>query len=104
METVSWIVAAITASMGLLGGICAVVLPVAILLGLGIFLHRRSERSNAARREAQAWPSAPGMVLASTLQVLRTGRSRSEIPVIVYQYEVRGELFQIKPSAQASAS
>lgn len=94
METLNWIVAAITAMIGLLGGFCTIGVPLVILIGLGIFLYQRSRKSTAARLEAQAWPSTHGTVLTSALQVVRTGRSRSEIPVVVYQYEVRGEVFQ----------
>jgi len=80
--------------IGLLGGFCATILPLLILVGLGIFLYRRSQQSKAAKQAAQSWSSTMGTVLASTIQIKRTGRSRSEIPVVVYQYEVNGKALQ----------
>jgi hypothetical protein len=69
-------------------------LPLLIIGGLVVFLLRRGAQSNAARQTAQAWPSTSGTVLMSTIQVRRTGRSRSEIPVVVYQYQVGGQMYQ----------
>jgi hypothetical protein len=80
--------------MGVLGGICATVLPIIILVGLGIFLYRRSQQGSAAKQAAQAWPSTMGTVLMSTVQSKRTGNSTSIYPVVVYQYEVNGVSYQ----------
>ena len=66
------------------GGLCATVLPILILVGLGIFLYRRSQQSGATKQAAQSWSSTMGTVIASTIQIKRTSRSRSEIPVVVY--------------------
>jgi hypothetical protein len=70
------------------------VLPIIILVGLGIFLYRRSQQGNAAKQAAQSWASTMGTVLMSTIQIKRTSRSRSEIPVVVYQYQVNGTAYQ----------
>lgn len=70
--------------------ICAAVLPILILVGLGIFIYRRSKMRDASKQAAQNWSSAMGVVVTSTIQVKRTSRSRSEIPVVVYQYQVNG--------------
>ena len=80
--------------IGILGGICATVLPIIILVGLGIFLYRRSQQGSAAKQAAQSWASTMGTVLMSTIQIKRTSRSRSEIPVVVYQYQVNGTAYQ----------
>lgn len=70
--------------------ICVAVLPILILVGLGIFMYRRSKMRDAAKQAAQNWSSTMGVVVTSTIQVKRTSRSRSEIPVVVYQYQVNG--------------
>jgi len=80
--------------IGVFGGICATVLPIIILVGLGIFLYRRSQQGSAAKQAAQSWSSTMGTVLMSTIQIKRTGRSRSEVPVVVYQYQVNGQVHQ----------
>lgn len=85
------IFAILTSLIGLMGGLCAAILPIIILVGLGIFLYRRSKMRDVAKQAAQSWSSTMGTVIASTIQVRRTGKSRSEIPVVVYQYQVNGK-------------
>lgn len=70
--------------------ICAATLPVLILVGVGVFIYRRSKMKDVAKQAAQSWSSTMGAVVMSTIQVKRTSRSRSEIPVVVYQYQVNG--------------
>ena len=81
--------------LSVFGGLCATILPITILVILGVFLYRRSQQSNAARQAAQSWSSTLGTVIMSTIQIKRTSRSRSEIPVVVYQYQVNGKAYQI---------
>lgn len=69
-------------------------LPIAILAGLAVYLLRRGQKSGAARQAAQSWASTTGTVLMSTVQVQRVSRRRSEIPVVVYQYQVGGRTYQ----------
>ena len=80
--------------LSIAGGACAVILPLIVLVGFGIFFYRRYQQSNAARASAQSWPSTTGVVLSSSVQVRRTNRSRSEYPLVVYQYEVNGKSYQ----------
>jgi hypothetical protein len=94
LDAFGWIMTAFSALIGILGGLCTVGLPVIIVVGLALLLYRQNQKSNAARQAAQTWQVANGTVLTSTIQVRRTGKSRSEIPVIVYQYEVAGKMFQ----------
>jgi hypothetical protein len=96
MDAFNWLMAAVSTVIGLAGGLCVVTLPILILAGLGVFLYRQSRRAGAMRTAAQDWSQTQGTVLASTIQVRRTGRSRSEIPVVLYQYEVGGKMFQGK--------
>lgn len=76
------------------GAICAAVLPLAIFIGLGIFIYRRSKMRDAAKQSAQSWPGTMGVVTMSTLQIRRSSNnSRSEVPVVGYQYQVDGQSY-----------
>ena len=79
---------------GILGGLCAVVLPILAFIGFGIFMYRRSQKAKAALDSAQTWTGTMGTVLTSNVQIRRTGTSRSEFPVVVYQYQVNGQALQ----------
>ena len=94
MDAFNSLMAAISALLAVGGGLCAIGLPLLILGGLGVFLYRQRQKGSAAELAAQEWLSTTGTVLASKIQVRRTGRSRSEIPVVLYQYEVKGKMFQ----------
>jgi len=76
--------------LGLAGGLCATVIPILVFIGLGVFVYRRSKMRDAAKQAAQDWASTMGMVTMSTVQIRRTGRSRSEVPFIMYQFQVNG--------------
>ena len=84
----------LTLLVSLAGGACAIILPLVILTALGIFFYRQYQKGSAAKQSAQSWLSTTGIVLASTVQVRRSGKSRSEIPVVVYQYNVNGKSYQ----------
>ncbi len=77
--------------LGIVGGICAIILPIVTLIGFGIFVYHRSKMRDATRQAAQDWSSTMGVVITSTIQVKRSYKSRSEIPVVVYQYQVDGK-------------
>ena len=87
------IIAALTFILSIGGAICATVLPIAVLVGLGIFLYRRSKMRDVAKATAQSWSSTMGVVTMSTIQIRRTSRSRSEVPVVGYQYQVNGQAY-----------
>lgn len=80
--------------LGVFGAICATVVPLIILVGLGIFIYRRSQQGKVAKEAAQSWSGTMGTVLTSTVQSKRTGNSTSTYPVVVYQYEVNGKSYQ----------
>jgi len=80
--------------LAIFGGLCAVIVPLLVLGGLGYFLYRRSQQANVARAAAQAWPHTSGTVLRSRVQTRRSGNSTSHYPVVVYEYEVGGRRFQ----------
>ncbi len=91
MEIIGVLISLFGGLLGLLGAICAAVVPILVIVGLGIFLYRRSKMRDAAKQSAQDWASTMGAVISSMIQVRRTGNSRSEIPVVVYQYQVNGK-------------
>ena len=88
------IISIIGGLLGILGGVCATVVPVIVLIGLGIFLYRRSQQGMTAKEAAQSWPGTMGRVLMSSVQSKHTGKSISVYPVVVYQYEVNGRVYQ----------
>lgn len=77
--------------LSILGAVCLAVVPIAVLVLLGIFIYRRSKMRDVAKQFAQDWSSTMGVVITSTIQVKRSYKSRSEIPVVVYQYQVDGK-------------
>jgi hypothetical protein len=93
MDNISWLIAAVTGLVGILGSLCVVGLPILIIGGLVFYLYRQNKRSAAVRAAAQAWSDTTGTVVSSTIKVRRTGRSRSEVPVVVYQYVVNGHTY-----------
>jgi len=80
--------------LGVLGGLCATIVPLIFLVVLGIFLYRRSQQGQAAKQAAQSWQSTMGTVLSSSVQSRRSGNSTSTYPVVVYQYQVNGQMHQ----------
>lgn len=77
--------------LSILGAVCLAVVPIAVLVVLGIFIYRRSKMRDVAKQSAQDWSNTMGVVITSTVQVKRGYKSRSEIPVVVYQYQVDGK-------------
>jgi hypothetical protein len=82
--------------LGVFGGLCACIVPVVFLIGFGIFIYRRSQQSKVAKEAAQAWPSVMGTVLSSGVESRRSGNSISTYPVVIYQYQVNGQVHQGK--------
>jgi hypothetical protein len=88
------LVSALGGLLGLAGGLCACIVPVVLLIGFGVFMYRRSQQGKAAKDAAQSWPGVMGTVLSSSVQSRRSGNSTSTYPVVVYQYQVNGKVFQ----------
>jgi len=80
--------------LGVFGGLCACIVPVVFLIGFGIFTYRRSQQGKATKEAAQAWSSAMGTVLSSSVESRRSGNSTSTYPVVIYQYQVNGQVHQ----------
>lgn len=94
MEVFSVIVSLLGGGVAILGGLCAVVVPLALLAGMGYFFYRSSQKRKLAMQEAQLWPHTSGMVLQSAVHSRRTGNSTSIYPVVVYRYEVNDRTYQ----------
>jgi hypothetical protein len=67
---------------------------VAVLAGLGMHLGRRARRAAVVRHAAAAWGQTVGTVLSTTIQIRRLGQRRSEVPVVIYAYQVDGQPYQ----------
>jgi len=94
MDALNWLITGFGIFAGLAGAVCSVVIPILFLAGFGFFLYKRNQQSTVYRQKVQSWPGASGMVLTSSVQSRRTGRSVSIFPVVVYQYEVNGKTYQ----------
>jgi hypothetical protein len=94
MDNLTWLISGFGILTGMIGAACTIIVPVLLLGGVGFFLYKRSQQSNAVRQAAQSWLSTTGMVLMSSVQSRRSGNSTSTFPVVVYQYEVNGKTYQ----------
>lgn len=65
---------------------------VVALISLAVFARRR--RGSPSRSLAADWPHTSGTVLSATVQVGQKGATRSETPLVLYAYQVGGEVFQ----------
>ena len=94
MGIFEWIMAGSGLMVTVVSIICSVLLPLLILGGLGYFLYKRNQQSMAYRQSTQAWQSTTGTIMMSSVQSSYSGGSHSTYPVVVYQYEVRGQRYQ----------
>ncbi len=94
MDNLTWLLSGFGILTGVIGAACTIIVPVLVLGGVGFFLYKRSQQSNAARQAAQSWLTTTGTVLMSSVQSRRSGNSTSTFPVVVYQYEVNGKTHQ----------
>lgn len=74
--------------------ILATALPVAVLASVGAFFTARFRKGSASRSLAVAWPHTMGTVLSATVQVAQRGNTRQEAPLVLYAYQVDGQVFQ----------
>lgn len=74
--------------------ILATALPVAALASMGAFFTARFRKSATSRSLAVAWPQTMGTVLSATVQVAQRGNTRQEAPLVLYAYQVDGQVFQ----------
>jgi hypothetical protein len=94
MDIFGWVMAGSGLLITAVSVICSVLLPLLILGGLGYFLYKRNQQSMAYRQSAQAWQSVTGTIMMSSVQSSHSSGSYSTYPVVVYQYEVRGQRYQ----------
>jgi hypothetical protein len=74
--------------------IITTVAPLLVLAGLAVWVVVRMRRSASTRSLAVAWPHTKGTVLSATVQVSQHGNSRHESPLVLYAYQVNGQVFQ----------
>ncbi|MCU1359468.1 MAG: hypothetical protein JWN99_757 [Ilumatobacteraceae bacterium] len=67
---------------------------VAVLASVGVHVGRRAHRAALVRRAAAAWAQTTGSVLSTTIQIRRLGQGRSEVPMVIYAYQVDGRPYQ----------
>ena len=70
------------------------VAPLLVIAGVGAVLFLRARKSTAVRSLAGGWPHTMGTVLSATLQVSTQGKARHEAPLVLYAYQVNGQVFQ----------
>jgi hypothetical protein len=95
MEIVSLIITGLGLLISLFGGLCAVILPILIIAGIGYYLYKRNQQSMSQRQSAQNWANTTGTVLMSSVQSSYSSTGGSSIyPVVVYQFVVNGKMIQ----------
>lgn len=75
----------------------SVVAMTAVLLSVaavGTLLLLRSRRTAEGEPRQSAWPHTRGTVLSATVQMSHTARARHESPLVLYAYQVDGQMFQ----------
>ncbi len=74
--------------------IIVAVLPLLALVAVGTFVATRIRRHSSSRSTALSWPHTMGTVLSATVQMSRRGATRQEAPLVLYAYQVHGQVFQ----------
>lgn len=69
-------------------------LPVAMLARVRAFVKKHVYKAAVPDSSARGWPHTMGTVLSATVQVARRGTTRQEAPLVLYAYQVDGQLFQ----------
>ena len=69
-------------------------LPLLIAAGVVGYIVLRVRRGASNKSTAFAWPQTMGTVLSATVQVSHHGNARQEAPLVLYTYQVNGEVFQ----------
>ncbi len=95
MEIFPLIFSGIMVLFSLAGTVCAVIVPILIIGGIGYYIYRGNQKSMAQRQDSQNWSTTTGKILMSSVQSQRSSTGGYSIyPVIVYQYEVNGKNYQ----------
>jgi hypothetical protein len=68
--------------------------PLAVVGAVAASVGLRARRARSVRSLAARWPLTRGTVLSATVQVSHQGRSRHETPLVLYTYQVNGQVFQ----------
>jgi len=70
------------------------VAPLLLVVGVGVAVLWRARKTTTVRSLAGGWPHTMGTVLSATLQVSHQGTARHEAPLVLYAYQVNGQVFQ----------
>ena len=79
---------------GLDTSIITVVAPLLVIAGLGGCVVSLMRESSSAGSLAIGWAHTKGTVLSATVQVSQSGNLRQEAPLVLYAYQVNGQVFQ----------
>ncbi len=79
---------------GLDTGIITVVAPLLVIAGLGGCVVSLMRQSSSAGSLSTGWEHTKGTVLSATVQVSPNGNLRQEAPLVLYAYQVNGQVFQ----------
>ena len=74
--------------------IITIVAPLLVIAAVGGYVVSRTRKSSSTRSLAIGWPHTKGTVLSATVQVSHHGNSRQEAPLVLYAYQVNGQVFQ----------
>jgi hypothetical protein len=68
--------------------------PMVVVGAVAVSLGLRTRRARAVRSLAADWPNTRGTVMSATVQVSHNGGARHESPLVLYTYQVNGQVFQ----------
>lgn len=68
--------------------------PLLVAACVGVWIAMRLRKGSSARSLAVSWPHTMGTVISATVQVSHHANSRQEAPLVLYAYQVQGEVFQ----------
>ncbi|MFN8412544.1 MAG: DUF3592 domain-containing protein [Anaerolineales bacterium] len=77
--------------------VCASLLPIIILVGVGVYIYFLSQKSKKYRQAAQNWVNTTGTILTSVTELRRGGgkhASYTNYPVVTYQFQANGKTYQ----------
>lgn len=74
---------------GLYASVVTVVALLCAVVGVSLLRQRRGSPARSL-----VWPHTRGTILSATVQVNHSGQSRHEAPLVLYAYQVNGQMFQ----------
>jgi hypothetical protein len=86
---------AIVGSLGVIIMVCLTsLIPILIIGGIFWFIFNQRKKARAEKQASQTWPSTPGKIVTSRVE-LSSGRDMATVYAkIVYEYQLRGRTYQ----------